>query len=114
MGIGPLCNRSFHVIFEETAVTVFSKDNTLLLKGYLKQSGSKLWHFSLLPNNIVLQQCPTGPIALNANNIPSVGTLVRYLHSAAGFPVKPTWLTSIKTGNYASWPGLTSAKASNY
>ena len=114
MGIGPLCNRSFHVIFEETAVTVFSKDNTLLLKGYLKQSGSKLWHFSLLPNNIVLQQCPTGPIALNANDLPSVRTLVQYLHAVSGFPVKSTCLTDINAGNYASWPGLTSANVYKY
>ena len=45
---------------------------------------------------------------------PSVGALVRYLHAAAGFPVKSTWLAAIKAGNYASWSGLTYANASKY
>ena len=90
MGIGPLCDHGCCVLFEETAVTVFSKNNTVLLKGHRKQFGAKLWRLYLHPKNTVLQQCPTGPIALNANNLPSVGTLVRYLHAAAGFPVKST------------------------
>jgi hypothetical protein len=52
--------------------------------------------------------------ALNAHDLPSVGALVNYLHAAAGFPIKSTWLASIKAGNYASWPGLTYANASKY
>ena len=90
MGIGPLCDHGCCVLYEETAVTDFSNNNTVLLKGHRKQFGAKLWRLSLHPKNNVLQQCPTGPIALNANNLPSVGTLVRYLHAAAGFPVKST------------------------
>ena len=39
---------------------------------------------------------------------------MHYLHAAAGFPVKSTWLAAIKAGNYASWPGLTYANASKY
>ena len=114
MGIGPLCNHGCRVLFEEAAVTVFSKDNTVLPKGYREKFGDKPWHFSLRPKNTVLQQCSTGPISLNADDIPSVGTLVPYLHAAAGFPVKSTLLTASKAGNYASWPDLTSANASKY
>ena len=33
--------------------------------------------------------------------------LVRFLHAAAGFPVRSMWLASIRAGNYATWPGLT-------
>jgi hypothetical protein len=33
--------------------------------------------------------------------------LVRYLHAAAGFPTKPTWIAAIKNKQYVSWPGLT-------
>ncbi len=33
--------------------------------------------------------------------------LVRYYHSAASFPTKPSWLKAIKNKQYASWPGLT-------
>ncbi len=32
--------------------------------------------------------------------------LVRYLHAAAGFPTKPTWLKAIKNKQFASWLGL--------
>ena len=90
MGIGPLCDHGFRVIFEETSVTVFSKENTFLLTGYREQAGAKLWRFSLRPKHTVLQKCPTDPVALNANDLPSVGNLVQYLHAATGFPVKST------------------------
>ena len=33
--------------------------------------------------------------------------IVRFLHAAAGFPTKHTWLKAIKKGFYNSWPGLT-------
>ncbi len=33
--------------------------------------------------------------------------LVRYYHTAAGFPTKPSWLKAIKNKQYPSWPGLT-------
>ena len=44
----------------------------------------------------------------------SVQALVRYLHAAAGFPVKSTWLKAIKAGNFATWPGLTYSNAAKY
>jgi hypothetical protein len=37
---------------------------------------------------------------------------IRYLHAAAGFPTKDFWIKAIKSGNYATWPGIT-AKAVN-
>ena len=33
--------------------------------------------------------------------------LVRYLHTAAGFPTKPMWYNTVNNWQYASWPGLT-------
>jgi hypothetical protein len=53
------------------------------------------------------------PAALNAHDLPSVSALVHYLHAAAGFLVKSTWLAAIKAGNFASWLGLTYANVSN-
>jgi hypothetical protein len=32
---------------------------------------------------------------------------IKYLHAAAGFPTKDTWVKAIKSGNYVSWSGLT-------
>ena len=51
---------------------------------------------------------------MNAHDLPSVGTLVHYLHTCVGFPVRSTWITEINTGNYASWPGLTVTNAAKY
>ena len=42
----------------------------------------------------------------NAYYLPSVEAVVNYLHSSAGFPVKSTWLKTIRAGNYTTWPGL--------
>ena len=36
---------------------------------------------------------------------------IKYMHAAAGFPVKETWLDAIDAGNYVTWPGLTTAAA---
>jgi hypothetical protein len=32
---------------------------------------------------------------------------INYLHAACLSPVKSTWITAIKNGNFSSWPGLT-------
>ena len=42
MGIGPLCDHRCRVFFEETKVTIFSKDITELLRGWRETTGSKL------------------------------------------------------------------------
>jgi hypothetical protein len=31
---------------------------------------------------------------------------ITYLHAATGFPVKETWLDTIKVGNFITWPNL--------
>ncbi|KAL7502269.1 hypothetical protein ACHAXN_000895 [Cyclotella atomus] len=110
MGIGKLCDNDCKVVFDKATVTVFANDGSMLLKGWREQNGARLWRFSLIPNETVT---PTwamqAPSALNAHDLPSVSALVHYLHAAAGFPVRSTWLAAIKAGNYASWPGLTYA-----
>ena len=52
--------------------------------------------------------------AYSSYNLPSVAALIRYFHTSAGYPVRPTWLTAISTGNYSSCPGLTLANATMY
>ena len=44
----------------------------------------------------------------------SVNALVRFLHAAAGFPVKSTWIAATRAGNYTTWPGLTYKNAKTY
>ena len=37
----------------------------------------------------------------NVYELPSIGHTIRYLHAAAGYPVKATWLRkAIRNGNY--------------
>jgi hypothetical protein len=33
--------------------------------------------------------------------------LINYLHAACFSPVKSTWISAVKNGNFTSWPGLT-------
>ena len=52
--------------------------------------------------------------AYSAYDLPSVAALIRYFHAAAGYPVRSTWLKSIGSGNYSTWPGLTLANVTKY
>ena len=72
--------------------------------------------FSLQPEDhpVVPPEWIFGPTAFNAHDLPSVGSLVRYLHAATGFPVKSTWPAAIKAGNYASCSVLTYSNANKY
>lgn len=43
----------------------------------------------------------------NMYSLSLIPHMIRYLHVAAGYPVKETWIKAIKAGNYIRWPGLT-------
>ncbi len=47
--------------------------------------------------------------AVNVYSLPLISRVIIYLHAAAGFPTKPTWLKAIANSNYKSWPGVTTA-----
>ena len=32
--------------------------------------------------------------------------MMKFLHTAAGFPMKETWYKAVKASNYVTWPGL--------
>ncbi len=38
----------------------------------------------------------------NVHDIPSIGQTIKYLHAAAGFPVKDTWIDGMNAGNYTT------------
>eukprot|EP00804_Cyclotella_cryptica_P024855 CCRYP_020554-RA/>CCRYP_020554-RA protein AED:0.50 eAED:0.48 QI:0/0/0/1/0/0/2/0/299 len=40
----------------------------------------------------------------NVYELPSIEQTVRYLHAAAGYPKKNTWLTAIHHAKYSTWP----------
>ena len=116
MGIGKLCDPNCKVLSGKTSVTVFFQYNVVILHGRRELAGSKLWRFSLLPQ--VHPSIPTKwrstPSALNAHDLPIIGSLVYYFHTASRFPVKYTWLADIHSCNFASWPGITFATAAKY
>ena len=119
IGIGPICDAGYTVHFSDVDVIVRDKAHRAVLSGWRATDGAKLWHFNLLPEG---DEYPTETLpresaslaAYSAYDLPSVGALVAYLHAAAGFPVKDTWLRAIKAGNYATWPGLTYSNAAKY
>jgi hypothetical protein len=39
----------------------------------------------------------------NVYKLPSLEPTICYLHAAAGFPPKSTWLKAIRRGNYSTW-----------
>ena len=61
---------------------------------------------------------PSSPPAVeaiqNVYKLPSIESAVRYLHAAAGFPTKATWLKSIQDGNYLTWPLITITNMHKY
>ncbi len=42
-------------------------------------------------------------------DLPNTRQSLMYFHAVAGFPVKETFLDAVRAGNYATWPGLTTA-----
>ena len=45
--------------------------------------------------------------AYNAYELRVLPQLIQYLHGAAGFIPKLSWIDAINAGFYATWPGLT-------
>ena len=110
------------MIFDKAAVTVLSPTDEAILRAWQEFTCANLWRFSLLseahPGCHEGAQTPShtspAPKSNSAYGMPRVAALIRYLHAAAGFPVKSTWLAAIKAGNYVSWIGLTHTHANKY
>jgi hypothetical protein len=61
---------------------------------------------------------PAAPLqhefAANVYSLPSISWVIRYLHAAAGFPTKDSWLKAIANGHYITWPGVTLNNVQKY
>ena len=96
---------------------VISPKGKTILTGWRENTLPKLWRFALKTNGQEIIYTTTNliaPAAHNAYDLPSLEALVKYMHAAAGFTVKSTWLRAIKKGNFATWPGLTYSNAAKY
>jgi hypothetical protein len=69
----------------------------------VQNNQEKLWTVSANQNDQISEE------ANNVYSLPSISQTITYLHAAAGFPVKETWMDSIKTGNFMTWPSLTTS-----
>ena len=72
-----------------------------------KMNGAKLWTVSA-------DQKTTKEEANHAYDLPSISQTVRYLHAAAGYPTKATWIKAIKAGNFNTWPTITPATVNRH
>jgi hypothetical protein len=59
------------------------------------------------PTKFLPDHPPPTKAVHNVYKLKTQPELVQYLHTAAGFPMKPTWIAAIKDKKFASWPGLT-------
>ena len=81
-----------------------------VLEGWRDANG--LWQLSREESKLIQASRSTQEVAANVYTLPSIPQTIRYLHAAAGFPTKDSWIKAIKNGNYATWPGI-SAEAVN-
>ena len=121
IGIGPICNAKYSVLFNDESVTIISLTGTRVLTGWQKETSNKLWHMSLLPDADDVTPHKDSPgvtttslTAFSVYDLSSVEALVQYFHAAAGYLVRNTWLKAIKAGDYKSWPGLTYQNTTRY
>eukprot|EP00804_Cyclotella_cryptica_P023186 CCRYP_000381-RA/>CCRYP_000381-RA protein AED:0.13 eAED:0.11 QI:0/0/0/1/0.33/0.25/4/0/1130 len=61
-----------------------------------------------------LQTINTPDTLASVYELPSIAQAVRYLHGAAGFPTKSTWLAAIHNGNYSTWPLINVKKVTKH
>jgi hypothetical protein len=98
--VGQLCNNGCSITFTQDQVTV-SKNEKCVMYGS-RDPKSRLWQVNLK------KIFETNQVQCNhAHDNSNQEDLINYLHAACLSPVKSTWITAIKKGNFSSWPGLT-------
>jgi hypothetical protein len=100
ISVGQLCDNGCTITFTHDQVTV-TKNEECVMRGS-RDPKSRLWRVDLkqkLENHEI--QCN------HAHHNNNQKFSINYLHAACFSPVKSTWITAIKNGNFLSWPGLT-------
>jgi hypothetical protein len=100
ISVGQLCDNGCSVTFTQDQVTV-SKNEKCVMYGS-RDPKSRLWRVDLK------QRFETNQVQCNHAHVNNTQKdLITYLRAACFSPVKSTWITAIKNGNFSSWPGLT-------
>ena len=117
--VSQLCQNDLTVTFNDNGVSVNNSKGEEVMRGHL-DLGRNLY---IVPaDNTVPYEAPKDRNIVEtsqhrasiAYRIKCVPKLIRYLHAAAGFPVKEMWLAAIAKGWYIMWPGLTVARVQKY
>ena len=81
VGVGPICDVDFTVVFTKQNVTVFSPKVKPILTGLREKKLKRLWHFSMKPAEYLIKvhtsTSQTTPAAHSVYDLPSVEALVR-------------------------------------
>jgi hypothetical protein len=100
ISVGKICDNRCNVTFTHNQVTA-TKNKECVMRGS-RDTKSRLWRFDLK------QKFEKHEVKCNhAHDNNSQKALINYLHAACFSPVKSTWITAIKNGNFLSWSGLT-------
>ena len=104
IGAGPIFDANCTLLFKKKDVKLLSTGGKPIIRGWREKKLPRLWCFPIKPINKSIKEYKTtnqkSPAAHIAYDLPSIEALVRYMHAAAGFPVKPTWLKETKKGNF--------------
>jgi DNA helicase IV len=107
ISVGQLCDSECSVTFTQDQVTVSKNEKHVMYRS--RNPKSRLWRVNLK------QKFETKHVQCNhAHDNNNQKDLINYLHAACFSPVKSTWITAIKNGNFASWPGLTEHAAEKH
>ena len=95
IGVGLLCDSECTVTFTRAAVIVRDARGIPVLAGWREHSGPRLYRIALQTGEENLPTMPhtenrTTLEAYSAYDLPSVEALIRYVHAAAGYPVRST------------------------
>jgi len=113
VSVPQLCDSNMEVLFTKTSVTITNATGDTVLEGH-RDPSRNLYMVPLedsLPPPGVVSPMINDPIvpchtAANAYEIQAVQVIIAYLHAAAGFPAKETWLRAVDANLYSSWPGI--------
>ena len=96
IGAGPICDANCTVVFEQKDVTVLLLEGKPIQRGWRENKLPRLCRLAIKTNDRSINDYTTKnqkrPAAHSAYDLPSVESLVRYMHAAVGFPVKSTCL----------------------
>ena len=121
---GKLADAGYVSVFDQEEVNVYDVETTKVLTtnepiwtGW-RDKATGLWRIPLV-NEVKNETTDTkllsaqdtseltNEIAANVHDLPSTQRVICYLHAAAGFPTKDTWIKAIKANFFSSWPMLT-------